>query len=153
MANTSRLRAARTGLVTLIQNRLTTDGVTGVTVTAYPPTGDEATREDRIWFESIPFDQEHFSAGGMRQETLTITGQIRAYISGGGQTEQGEAEDRALVIMASVERAIAVDPTISAAVFHGQLTRGESTPESDDKGAIGAIEFVLQVQSHITPSA
>ncbi len=146
---TSRLRATRTGLVTAITNQLTTDGVTGVTVTAYIPTSTEATREDRVWFDNISLSQQHMVMGGGREETLTVTGQIRAFKAGGSVTEQGEAEDRAEDILASVENAIRTDPDIASAVFHGQLVSAESSPDFDETGAIGRIEFTLSVEAHL----
>jgi len=147
---TSTFQNLRAGLVTAITSQLSTDAVTDVTVTEYPPLGDDWTREDRIWFASINWEQQPYTQGasGFRQETLTVEGRI--WCPRFGRDEQGGGEQRAETLFASVENCLRGDITVGGVVFNVELAAAESNPDHvDESGPIGYIEFDVEAEAHI----
>lgn len=147
---TSTFENLRAGLVTEITSQLTTDAVTGVTVTPYPPLGDDWTRKDRIWFGSITFGQEPYTmgSGGFRQETLTVEG--RVWCPRHGRDQQAGGEQRSETVFASVENALRNDITVGGVVFNVELASAESIPDHiDESGPIGYVEFEVEAEAHL----
>ena len=147
---TSRLTSLRDGLVSVINTQLTADAVTDVTVSGYPPLGEDWTREDRVWFASISLTQEPYTQGasGFRMENLTVEG--RVWCPRHGRDEQSGGETRAETVFASIETALRDDITVGAVVFNVELASAESIPDHvDESGPIGYIEFDIEAEAHI----
>jgi hypothetical protein len=149
---TSRLKTLRTELVTDIQAQLTSDGVSGVTVTPYPVLADQWTREDRVWLGSITGEQEPLTQGpnGKRVETLTVELTVYAPTFGGTEEEQAAGEGRAETIFASVETAVRTDITVNNTVFDVNVESYESNPAYvDADGPVGMFTAELVAEAHI----
>lgn len=148
---TSRFQNLRAALASDISDQLTTDGVSGVTVTEYPPLGDYV-REDRIYLAEIRGEQEPFTQGasGFRAETLEVDLVVYAPVHGGTVDEMKDAESRAETLFASVENAVRGDVTVSSTVFNIELDSFTSSIENiDEHGPVGFIEATLTAEAHI----
>lgn len=149
--STSKFQDIRASLKTLVDSRLTTDGVTGVDVFAYPPVGDVA-REDMVWFGRIASDQGPLTMGGTGRgvaETLDVDFHIRAPYHGSDVATQGAADGRAETILASVENALRADSTVGGAVMFAEVTAFESIPDNDADGPIGTVEGTISVEVNL----
>jgi hypothetical protein len=149
---TSRFQNLRVALAAAVVAQLTTDGTTGVTVSEYPPLGDQFTREDRVWLGEISGTQEPYTQGasGSRMEELTVDLKVFAPVFGGTEDEQREGEARAELIFASVENAVRGDITVSSTVYNIELESFTSTVgQIDEHGPAGFIEAVLVAEAHI----
>lgn len=148
---TSRFQNLRAALVTAIVNRLSTDAVTGVTVTQYPPLGDYA-RVDRVFLTEIRARQEPYTQGasGSRMEELEVDFIVQAPTFGGTVEEHSDGEARAELILASVETAVRNDITVSATVFNIELESFTSSiAHIDDHGPYGFVEGTLVAEAHL----
>lgn len=141
---TSKFHDIRAGLKTIIDARLTTDAVTGVTVLKYTPRNPaEYTREDLVWFGTVTTEQSQLAFGTARDERLRIDGYVYAPKSGGSLTEADEAEARAETIFDSIQTAIVNSDTINGVMLFGEVETVESNVEYDDKGPFGIIQFTV----------
>ena len=149
---TSRFQNLRAAITTAITSRLTTDGVSGVTVTQYPPLGDYA-REDRVFLTEIRSRQEPMTQGGTsgkRLEELEVDFIIQTPVHGGSVEEYADGETRAETILASVETAVRNDPTVSATVFNIELAEFTSSIQHlDEDGPYGWVEGTFEAEAHI----
>lgn len=149
---TSSFQNIRTELASDITARLTTDAVTGVTVTEYPPTGALATKEDRVWIYRIRADQRDLTMGasGGLGEDLELTLYVYAPQRGGTEAEFQAASVRAETILASVENAVRTDPTISGAVLHATIASVEEEPSFDADGdAYALLEVTIAATANL----
>lgn len=148
---TSRFQNLRAALASDIGDQLSTDGVTDVTVTEYPPLGDYA-REDRVYLTEIRARQEPYTQGssGVRMEELEIDFVIEAPILGGTVEEYQDGETRAETILGSVETAVRNDITVSSTVFNIELDSFTSSiAHLDELGPFGWVEGTFVAEAHI----
>lgn len=144
---TSTIVSFRTAFASAISSQLSTDGVTGVTVNAYPQV--DAGRGDLIVLGDVSAAQTHLDFGGDRDETYSLNGEVVAPKDGGHLSDATAAETRALAIFASIENTLRDDPTVSGSVFHAQIASYRSEVLIDERGYIGHIEFTIDVEAHI----
>lgn len=149
---TSRFQNLRVALASAITTQLTTDGTTGVTVTGYPPRGDQWTREDRVWLSEIRFNQEPYTQGsdGFREEELEVDLIVYCPTFGGTIEEQTAGEARAELILASIETAVRDDITVGSTVFNTEFASGRShVGYVDDQGPFGYVEALIRAEAII----
>lgn len=148
---TSKFQDLRAALVSAINSRLTSQGVTGVTVTQFPPLGDVAF-EDRIYLGRIRVDQEPLTMGGTARlvdEDIEVDLFIEAVKPGGDVTDMSEMEQRAEVMLGVVENALRADSDVGSTVLFGELASFELIPVTGD-GRVGVtIEAVISAMSNI----
>jgi hypothetical protein len=144
----STIENLRSDLAADIVAQLTTDAVTGVTVREFPP-GDEATSTDLVFIGSITATQDHLVFGGAREEALSAELFVHVLTPGAGDTPAATSEDRAMTILASIEDALRGDDTVSASVFHAQISEVESENFVTDDGRFCQLRVTVDAESHI----
>ena len=147
----SKFQDLRAALVSAINTRFTTDGITDVVVTEYTPTG-EVSREDRVWLERIRVAQQPLTMGGTGRvigEDIEIDLRVWAPRSGADQDDLKLAEQRAEAIFASVENALRNDSDVGDTLMFADIDSFESIPIVDTDGASGLIEAVVTGQANI----
>ncbi len=144
---TSRVPALRSALKTVIDAQLTADAVTGVTVSEFDP-GDEQTG-DWVFFGSIRSTQTELTFGGSREETLFVEGFIRVEKAGAGDTVAAAAEDRAHVLLGSIEDALRADIDVSDTVFNCVIAGHESGYATTPEGRVAMLAFDVEAEAHI----
>ena len=144
---TSKIGVVRAALKTAIAAKLS-----GVNVFAFPP-GEAAlvgvSAHEFVALARAEGTQSHLVFGGTREEDIVVSGVLYAAKSGSGDTVFTTAEDRALVLLAGVEDALTSDDTPGANTFHGQVTNYRVDHGSDGDRSWCAIEFDIEVESHI----
>jgi len=145
--STSTVVAFRTALATAIAAQLTSDGTTGVTIHKHNVVDRGAG--DVIELGRADVTQQHLAYGGSREEAYTLTGKIYAPISGGTDTEAGEAETRAYLILASIENTLRTDPTVSTSVFHAEIASYGGEAEIYEAAYVGELDFTIDVTAII----
>ena len=145
---TSPVYTLRTNLKTQIIARLTTDGISGVSVFAYPP-GDEAPQTDLIYLEDDDPTQTNLVFGGSREETINLEGVVWVMKPGAGDTVAGAAEQRCLAIAASIENELRDDPTVNSAVFNAEYENGRGTPGVNPDGRTHLKRFTITAEAHL----
>lgn len=145
----SRVGVARAALKAAVVTQLVTDGVAGVDVRLFPPVGT-VVKQSRLFFDTARPDQEHFAHGGSRMENIELDGNITVLVSGVSETEQTQAEDRALAILASLETVLVADDDLGGAVWHAELVDYEIAPQvTAGNDAATEITFTVSIQSII----
>ena len=148
---TSTLNDFRSNLAANITTQLTTDAVTGVTVTKYPP-GDEAARTDQVFISRIETEQVRLVYGGPRSETLTADVVVFVQQPGAGDTVADAVEARALTIAASIETTLRDDPTVDSgtpAVWDAEYAGHASEPGVTPEGRYTELTVTVTAESHI----
>jgi hypothetical protein len=144
---TSKIGVIRAALKTAISAQLS-----GVNVFAFPP-GDDAlagvSAHEFVALSGAEGTQNHLVFGGTREENIVLSGVLYAAKPGSGDTVFTTSEDRALVLLAGVEDALTSDDTPGANTFHGQVTNYRVDHGSDGERAWCAIEFDIEIESHI----
>jgi len=144
---TSRVPSLRSALKSVFETQLVADTITGVTVTEFD-SGDEQTG-DWVFFGSIRSSQVEHSFGGSRQETLNVEGFIRVERPGAGDSVAAAAEDRAHLILGSLEDSLRSDITVSSTVFDCVIAGHESGYATTTEGRVAVIAFDLVAEAHI----
>lgn len=145
---TSRFEDLRSALATAITTRLATDGITGVAVHKYRPV--TLQRVDVVWMGNIKGEQEPLTqAGGFRDETMEIDVAIRIPTFGDTTDEYATVEQRAEAVMASIEKAVRADITLTATVWNVEFDSYETNHTTDGDGAVGVVDIILIAEAHI----
>ena len=142
----SKFQDVRAALLTLISP------ITDVTISAYPPVGNEWTREDRVWLAGIRVDQEPLSMGGANRqvaEDLELTLIIFVPRVGGSGDEWADTEARAEVILAAIESDIRADATVGGTVMFADIASFEYDFTSDDLGPRLLMEVTVTAQANL----
>lgn len=119
----------------------------GITAFEFPP--GQPTAPDYVFIGDIRGDQEHLAFGGSRIENLDVDAYIYCEKSGAGDTEAIAAEDAALAILQDVEDSLRSSSTLTANVFHAQITSYLSRPGILDGVRAHTIELSISVEVHI----
>ena len=144
---TSVTPALRSALPPAIDTQLATDGITGVQVTEVS-LGDDVQNTDAVWFGTITASQEEHTYG-TRKELLDVEGFIWVVTPGAGETNAATSEDRAFAILASVEKALRADATLTSVVFDATIVDTDSEPGITDKGRYTFLKFTIAAEAHI----
>lgn len=146
--HTSTIPAVLDALKALLDARATTalDGVEVWTA----PSGDPIPHEC-IQFFGTDGDQQWAALGNRRRrETYTITGAIFIIRLGAGQDKAKEARDRAYAILAELEDALRVAPTLGLPDrVEVQLATNNLDQGPQDNGRYAAIPFTLAVTAEL----
>jgi hypothetical protein len=144
---TSTISALRSALVSLIEARLTTDAVTGVTVSAWQI--PNMTRQDHLMLGGVEATQEDMTYT-MREETYDVEGTIWIPRPGSNAVDASTVETRALVVFASVESALTGSPSVTGTVFDAEIRTYETNVQWFDDGWVaGVVVFNINVQAHL----
>ncbi|MFQ5502958.1 MAG: hypothetical protein ACE5EQ_11775 [Phycisphaerae bacterium] len=148
MATTSILGTALDNLRTQLVARA---GLSGVRV----ETGQlgELEEAEVISLSRATVDHEAFAMGGIRRETITITGFIDVarpgQITGTANASAKAARDRALAIVAEIEDQLEDDDTLSGVVKDARFGGYEYTDSATDTGHHAHVEFTIQAEEHL----
>lgn len=145
---TSRIQALRTQLVTSWTTQLTSDGITGVTVTGYDP-ADQATKTDQAWVHDITTTQSLLTFSGTRDETLRVEGKVWVLKPGAGQTVANDAETRALTILGSLETILRTDTDLNSVILFAEIVEVTSSPMAIPDGQLCVLSFELAVTANL----
>lgn len=141
---TSTFQNLRAALVTLISP------ISDCVISAYPPYGNEFTREDRVWVGEIRADQAKLAMGGPRTEDLEVDLIIYVPRNGGSQDEWADAETRAEVILAAIESDVRTDETIGGSVLDADIDRIVSRIDmAHETGPVGLIELTITATANL----
>jgi hypothetical protein len=136
----------RAALLTLISP------ITDVAITAYPPVGNEWTREDRVWLAGIRVEQDKLTMGGSsgaRSEDLEITLIIYVPRVGTSGDEWSDVETRVETILAAIEADVRGDDTIGGTVLTSDIDSFESSFTSDDQGPAMVMEVTITAEANL----
>jgi hypothetical protein len=141
---TSQFQNLRAALITLISP------IADCVISAYPPYGNEWTREDRVWLAAIRSEQSKLAFGGARAEDLTVTLIIYVPRYGGSGDDLAVVEERAEVILAAIESDIRTDDTIGGSVMNADIDSFESeTVMSDTFGPLAVMEVTITAEANL----
>jgi hypothetical protein len=147
----SKWQDLRAALVTAITARLTTQSITGVIVTAFPPLGDAAI-SDRVYMGRIRVTQEPLTMGGTgRQvgEDIEVDVFVEAPHRGGDNDDLTTAESRAETIFSAVENALRTDSDVNNTLMFAEVTSFEIVPNVTAEWVGVTVEAVITGQSNI----
>jgi hypothetical protein len=128
--SSSKFQDIRTALISLINTRLSTQSITGVVVTDFPPLGDVAF-DDRIYLGRIRVDQEPLGMGGadrLVDEDITVELFVVASKPGGDNDDMKACEERAETIFSAVENGLRASSSVSSTVMFAEVAAFESVP-------------------------
>lgn len=147
--HTSTVPAVLDALKTLLDARA---GLAGVTVTT-APSGEPVPMES-IQFFGTNGDQAWAALGNRRRrETYTIRGGIFIIKGGAGADVWDAARERAYALLAELEDAIRVSPTLDLADrVIIQLTRADLDQGAQDNGRWAALDIDLGVTAELVSS-
>ena len=147
----SKFQDLRAALVTAITARLTTQSITGVVVTAFPPLGDAAV-SDRIYMGRIRVTQEPLTMGGTgRQvgEDIEVDLFVEAPVRGGDNDDLSVAESRAETILSAVENALRADSDVNSTLMFAEVSTFEVIPNVTSEWVGVTVEAVVTGQANI----
>lgn len=140
----SKLNTVRDKLKSMWAAQLTTDGVTGVNLTTFHPF-DKMAKTDVAYFHTIEASQSPltFDVDG---EVLVVNGVVHVLKPGVGDSVASDAEERALAIFASLERAIAADIKLEGLADNAEVESFTSDIDSSPEGIHCTLEFGIRVE-------
>jgi hypothetical protein len=147
----SKFQDLRAALVTAINTRLTTQSITGVIVTAFPPLGDAAL-SDRIYMGRIRVNQEPLTMGGTGRavgEDIEVDLFVEAPHRGGDNDDLTTAEARAETILSAVENALRTDSDVGNTLMFAEVDNFEVVPNVTAEWVGVTIEAVITGQANI----
>jgi hypothetical protein len=149
--SSSKFQDIRTALVTLINARLTTQSITGVVVTDFPPLG-EVSFDDRIYLGRIRVDQEPLGMGGASRlvdEEIEVELFVVASKPGGDNDDMKLCEERAEVIFSAVENGLRASSSVSSTVMFADVAAFESVPFASDNRVGVMIEATVTATANL----